>query len=134
MIKNHGEISSSGMCRPKDAPNIFLQCYIAINRVQMSVMSSQRELFLSEINNRETIAAIEGNNDMYGLRKRIEKFPLHRYNKGVTFLGKSSFVSHRNTRILTWFSWLYGFCSFRWLSRSKSVEICGFHEFWNHEV
>ena len=33
-------------------------------------------LFLSEVNNRETIAAIETNNDTYCLQKRIEKFPL----------------------------------------------------------
>ena len=36
----------------------------------------QRELFLSEVNNRETIAAIEANNDIYCFQKRIEKFPL----------------------------------------------------------
>ena len=34
------------------------------------------EIFLSKVNNRETIAVIEVNNDMYGLRKRIEKLPL----------------------------------------------------------
>ena len=33
--------------------------------------------FLSEVNNRETIAAIEVNNDTYCLQKRIEKFPLN---------------------------------------------------------
>ena len=37
----------------------------------------QRELILPEVNNRETIAAIEVNNDMYCLQKRIEKFPLY---------------------------------------------------------
>ena len=36
----------------------------------------QRELFLSEVNNRETTAAIYTNNDMFYLQKRIEKFPL----------------------------------------------------------
>ena len=36
----------------------------------------QLELFLSEVNNRETIAAIEANNDTYCLEKWIEKFPL----------------------------------------------------------
>ena len=35
----------------------------------------QRELFLSEVSNRETMAAIEVSNDMYCLQKRIEKFP-----------------------------------------------------------
>ena len=37
----------------------------------------QQELFLSEVNNRETIAAIETKNDMHYLLKRIEKFPLN---------------------------------------------------------
>ena len=37
---------------------------------------SQRELFLSEVNNRETIAAIEVNNDTNWLQKQIEKFSL----------------------------------------------------------
>ena len=32
--------------------------------------------FLSEVNNRETISAIEANNDTYCLQKRIENFPL----------------------------------------------------------
>ena len=36
----------------------------------------QREPFLSEVNNRETIVAIEMNNDTYCLQKRIEKYPL----------------------------------------------------------
>ena len=36
----------------------------------------QRELFLSEVNNRETIAAIKANNDTYCIQKEIEKFPL----------------------------------------------------------
>ena len=38
----------------------------------------QWELFLSEVNNGETIAAIEANNDTYCLQKRVEKFPLLR--------------------------------------------------------
>ena len=38
--------------------------------------STQRELFLSEVNNMETISAIDMNNDTYCLQKRIEKFPL----------------------------------------------------------
>ena len=38
----------------------------------------QLELFLSEVNNRETIVAIGVNNDTYCLQKRIEKFPLVR--------------------------------------------------------
>ena len=36
----------------------------------------QRKLFLSEVNNRETITVIEVNNDAYCLQTRIEKFPL----------------------------------------------------------
>ena len=36
----------------------------------------QYYVFLSEVNNRETIVAIEANNDSYFLQKRIEKFPL----------------------------------------------------------
>lgn len=36
----------------------------------------QREIFLSEDNNREKIAAIEADNDMYYLQTRIEKLPL----------------------------------------------------------
>ena len=43
----------------------------------MNESHEQRELFLSEVNNRETIAAIEANNDTYCLPKRIEKFPMH---------------------------------------------------------
>ena len=42
-------------------------------------LSFQRELFLLEVNNRETITAIEENNDTYCLQKRIEKFPLRFY-------------------------------------------------------
>ena len=38
-------------------------------------LSARRELFLSEVNNRETVATIEANNDTYYLQKRIEKFP-----------------------------------------------------------
>ena len=33
-------------------------------------------LFLWQVNNRETMAAIEANNDMYCVQKWIEKFPL----------------------------------------------------------
>ena len=36
----------------------------------------QWECFLLEVNNRETIAATEANNDMYCLQNEIEKFPL----------------------------------------------------------
>ena len=36
---------------------------------------NQREHFLSEVNKRETILAIEANNDTYCLQKGIEKFP-----------------------------------------------------------
>ena len=39
-------------------------------------MQCQRELFLSEVNNWETIAAIEATNCVFYLQKRIEKFPL----------------------------------------------------------
>ena len=35
----------------------------------------QQELHLSEVNNRETIAAIQVNNDTYCLQKMIRKFP-----------------------------------------------------------
>ena len=35
---------------------------------------NQRELSLSEVSNRETIATIEANNDMYCLRKLIFRF------------------------------------------------------------
>ena len=37
----------------------------------------QRELFLSEVNNKETIVATEANNSRYCLQKWIEKFPLY---------------------------------------------------------
>ena len=37
---------------------------------------SQWEFFLSKVNNRKTIAAIEANNETYCLQKLIEKFPL----------------------------------------------------------
>ena len=36
----------------------------------------QRELFLTEVNKRETVGAIVVNNGTYCLQKRIEKFPL----------------------------------------------------------
>ena len=42
----------------------------------VNIWDLQRELFLSEVNNRETIAVIEAYNDMYCLQKWIEKFPL----------------------------------------------------------
>ena len=44
--------------------------------VHLVIHFAQRELFLSEVNNRVTIAAIEVNNHTYCLQKRIEKFPL----------------------------------------------------------
>ena len=43
----------------------------------------QPELFLSEVNNKETIAANEANYDMYCLQKRIEKFPLIKNKKFI---------------------------------------------------
>ena len=42
------------------------------------VMLGLWELFLSEVNNREAIAAMEANNDTFCLHKRIEKFLLVR--------------------------------------------------------
>ena len=53
-------------------------------RKQLGMEKKQPELFLSEINNRETIAAIEANNDTYCFQKRIEKFPLKRVFYPVT--------------------------------------------------
>ena len=44
--------------------------------IKMNFVISQQGLFLSEVNNRETKAAIETNKGLYCLRKRIEKFPL----------------------------------------------------------
>ena len=52
----------------------------------------QRELFYSEVNKRETIAAIEANNDKYCLQKQIEKFPLGCLLKIVEGCGLFSFV------------------------------------------
>ena len=40
----------------------------------------QRELFLSEVNDRETIMVTEANDDKYCLQNRMEKFPLVRFN------------------------------------------------------
>ena len=37
---------------------------------------SSENFFLSEVNNRETIAAIGANNNTYCFQKQIEKFPL----------------------------------------------------------
>ena len=48
--------------------------------------SIEREFFLLEVNNGETIAAIESNNDTYCLQKRIEKFPL------MELISKSNLV------------------------------------------
>ena len=48
---------------------------------------NQREHFLSEVNNRETIAATEANNGAYCLQKRIEKFPLNLASKYVEEFG-----------------------------------------------
>ena len=50
--------------------NINFKGYIAPGIVY------QLELFLSEVNNRETIAAIEANNGTYCLQKQIQKFLL----------------------------------------------------------
>ena len=51
----------------------------------------QRELFLSEANNRKTIAVIEANNGMFCLQKRIEKFSLStiilQINLAATFIN-----------------------------------------------
>ena len=38
------------------------------------------ELFLSEVNKRETVVAIEADNDTYCLQNWIEKFPLSTNN------------------------------------------------------
>ena len=60
------------------------------NQKSVSVWKiGQRELFVSEVNKRKMIAAIEANNNTYCLQKRIEKFPLIRCEKkdnGVYFL------------------------------------------------
>ena len=48
-------------------------CDVSLSEI---MFNNQGELFLSEVNNRETIAAIEVNKDTYFLQKRIEKFPL----------------------------------------------------------
>ena len=42
----------------------------------MGVLTLFFNPILSEVNNRETIAAIEANNNTYFLQKRIEKLPL----------------------------------------------------------
>ena len=39
----------------------------------LSLIKNQRELFLPKVNNRETTAAIEANNDMYCLQKMNRK-------------------------------------------------------------
>ena len=44
----------------------------------MDSLLGQRELFLSDVNNRETIVAIKANNGTYCLQNRIEKFPLNK--------------------------------------------------------
>ena len=54
----------------------------------MQGTNNQRELFLSIVNNRETIAAIEANNDAYFLQKRTEKFPLNSLLPDVAFQPK----------------------------------------------
>ena len=48
-----------------------------VHRTMLIIFSVQRELFLLEVNNGETIAVIEENNDTYCLQKGIEKFPLN---------------------------------------------------------
>ena len=60
----------SGVCRQHYSMNNCLISFLC------TVLLCQRELFLSKINNRETITAIEANNDTYCLQKWIEKFPL----------------------------------------------------------
>ena len=47
-------------------------CISDLKCEKQTIIPCQRELFLSEVNNRETIAAIEVNNDMYCLEKQIE--------------------------------------------------------------
>ena len=42
----------------------------------MKEITLQWEVLLSEVNSRETIAAIEANNTTYCLQEWIEKFPL----------------------------------------------------------
>ena len=55
---------------------IFFPAFNHSNKNGRNFTSFQRELFLSEVNNRETIAAIEANNDTFCLQKRTEEFPL----------------------------------------------------------
>ena len=53
----------------------------------------QRELFLSEVNNRETTGTIAANNDTYCLEKRTEKFPLITSNMiKISMLSQDEFL------------------------------------------
>ena len=56
--------------------NLLAGVTVSCVHIFFLTLKVRRELFFIEVNNKETIAAIEANNDMYCLEKRIEKFLL----------------------------------------------------------
>ena len=53
-----------------------MQILLTIYVPNFELCKTYTTLYMTEVNNRETIAAIEVNNDMYFLKIQIEKFPL----------------------------------------------------------
>ena len=58
--------------------------------IQNEVIFLQRKLFISKVNNRETIAAIKLNNGTCCLKKRIGNFPLTSITMKKIALQKSA--------------------------------------------
>ena len=66
-------LSDVGPCRN---PDITVEYQNIQARLLTTPVINPAGTFLSEVNNRETIAATETNNDTYCLQNQIEKFPL----------------------------------------------------------
>ena len=86
------ELFAKGLC----LYNVFIYVYILLQFVFCSlrptVSNSQRELFLQEFNNRETIAAIGVNNDTYCL----QNVPAVLLHKALGILVHNGFLISEN--------------------------------------
>ena len=82
--KNHfdGRMNNCYILGPSSILFYFIFHTDAGYDLATKIEAKQRELYLSEVSNRETKAVTEANNDTYCLQKRIEKFPLTTLHPG----------------------------------------------------
>ena len=72
----HTPFTSNVKSNPKCKPLQNLTENLNVFFVRINQCCTQRKHFVQEVNNKETIAAIEASNDTIVFKKRIEKFPL----------------------------------------------------------